>query len=77
MTDVTTTAGETFSYEDHADMALMVYRRFGYDVDAAAAAWRRMLQNNASTGDFMDLLIDAAARLPANKQIAHILKRAA
>jgi len=73
--NVTTTAEETFTLEDSQDMALMVYRRFGYDLCAATAAWRRMLQNNATRGDYLDLLIGAAARQPANRDIASILRK--
>lgn len=58
--NVTTTAGEYFSGHDHATLALMVYKRFGYDLESATAAWRRMLQNNATKSDFMSLLGQAA-----------------
>ena len=71
--DVITTDGSTFTYEQSADMALMVYRRFGHDVDAAAAAWRRLLQNDCETADFIDLLVNAAARLPQNEAVKHLL----
>ncbi len=73
MADVTTTDGTVFTHEQSADLALMVYYRFGKDMDSAAAAWRRMLQNNCETSDYIDLLVNAAARLPQNAAIRHLL----
>lgn len=60
--DVTTTAGEAFTAADSAALALAVYRRFGRDSGAAAAAWRRLLQNGTSDRDFMALCLDATIR---------------
>jgi len=53
---ITTTAGEVFSGEDTELMALLVYKRFGRDQEAATAAWRRLLGNNATTADFLRLV---------------------
>lgn len=57
---VSTTFGETFNESDNAQLALLVYKRFGYDLESATLAWKRMLQNNATKGDFMKLLKKAA-----------------
>lgn len=46
----------TFTYEDHVAMARLVLRRFGNDLPAAAAAWRRLLQNAASDREFAALV---------------------
>lgn len=53
---VTTTCGELFTGDDHAQLAVLVYRRFGRDAKVAAAAWRRMLQNGCTEEDFETLL---------------------
>jgi hypothetical protein len=74
MSDIMTTSGETFTHEQSADLALMIYRRFGRDRDAARAAWNRMLQNNCDITQFTDLLIDAVGRLPQNAAIRHLLQ---
>lgn len=52
---VTATNGQKFSGEDSAHMAYLVARRFGFEWEAAAAAWRRMLQNNVSDYQFEEL----------------------
>jgi hypothetical protein len=54
--NVTTTAGETFTAEQSEELAYMVYRRFGRNLSAATSAWRRLLQNNASEGQFEKLV---------------------
>lgn len=54
---VTTTSGETFTGEEHAQMAHLIYKRFGYDVTLAANKWRQMLQNNVSDADFLKLAL--------------------
>ncbi len=58
MTDltITTTDRKKFTSVEHYDMARLVYKRFGHDPEAAAAAWRRMLQNSATVDDFMELV---------------------
>lgn len=56
--NVTTTARETFTHEDSADLAWLVYRRFGRDAAAATAAWNRLLQNNCDEAQFMRLALD-------------------
>lgn len=55
-TTITTTARETFTDEDTRAMARLVFKRFGRDIGAATAAWRRMLQNSATESDFAKLL---------------------
>ena len=49
---VTTTAGETFTGEEHSVLAFIILRRFGYDYEAAANGWRRLFQNNCPDHDF-------------------------
>lgn len=46
MLDIKTTSGEIFTAEESCALAKMIYKRYGYDVKSAAAAWRRMLQNS-------------------------------
>jgi hypothetical protein len=53
---ITTTDRKKFTNTDHYDMARLVYKRFGHSPEAAAAAWRRMLQNSATVEDFMGLV---------------------
>lgn len=53
---VRTTAGEKFTNGDHYALAHLVYRRFGRDLRAAAAAWRRLLQNSCPDEDFRALV---------------------
>ena len=53
---IKTTAGEVFPPAETIDLARLVYKRFGYDLPAAAAAWRRLLQNSATESDFLDLV---------------------
>ena len=53
---VTTTNGSEFTGQDSADMARLVYRRFGCNLKAACAVWRRMLQNNCPEADFAALV---------------------
>jgi len=73
MSDITTTEGKVFTHEQSADLALMIYYRFGREIEPASAAWRRMLGNNCETADYMDLLTNAAARLPQNAAIRFLL----
>lgn len=55
--DITTTNGETFTYDDHCRMAVMVHIRFGRSIAAAAAAWRRMMQSSCPDSDFEAMVI--------------------
>lgn len=52
---VTTTNGEPFSGEQSAQLAHLVWLRFGKDDNAACAAWNRLLQNNCRISDFRKL----------------------
>jgi hypothetical protein len=54
--NITTTAGQTWTFEDSRELARQVFRRFGNDLGAATAAWRRMLQNSATESDFLELI---------------------
>ena len=53
---ITTTDRTKFVATDHYDLARLVFKRFGHDPEAGAAAWRRMLQNSATVEDFMGLI---------------------
>lgn len=52
---VTTTAGETFGYKQFAQLAHLIWLRFGKDDEAAVLAWRRLHQNNATLDDFKQM----------------------
>ena len=56
-----TTSGETYTYGEACGLAILIYKRFGRDSGAAAAAWRRMLQNSTTEEDFLQLIQDAKA----------------
>jgi hypothetical protein len=58
---VMTTAREEFTGSDSADLAWLLYRRFGRDFVAAHVAWCRLLQNNCTVRQFSDLAV--ASRL--------------
>lgn len=55
-TNITTTTGETFTWDDHCRLAWLIHLRFGRDIEAGAAAWRRLLQNSATASDFEQLV---------------------
>lgn len=54
--ETTVTNGSVFREEDHLRLAWLIYRRFGNDIQAGAAAWRRMLQNDCTDLDFEELV---------------------
>lgn len=56
--NITTTAGEQFTYAEHCQMAALIYKRFGNNQRAATAAWCRMMENSTTASDFMRLVID-------------------
>lgn len=47
--------GQPFTGRDSALLAALVLRRFGNDLPAAAAAWRRLLGNSCAEGQFAAL----------------------
>lgn len=53
---ITTTAKEEFTMEEHADMARLIFKRFGNDLHAATRAWRRLMENCTTEEQFQDLL---------------------
>lgn len=69
--NITTTAGETFSMDDHARMAWLIFVRFGRNIEAGAAAWRRMLQNSATEEDFEELVNAGALLAVEGERQAH------
>jgi len=55
--DVVTTRGETFTGEQSAEMAYMIYVRWGRDIGAAHSAWKRLHQiPNAPLRGFIELV---------------------
>ena len=54
--DIKTTSGETFTTLQSADLAWLVYLRFGRDVDSAHKAWQRLMQNNCTLTSFQNVL---------------------
>lgn len=53
--------GEVFTRGDTWELAELLHKRFGRDIHATAAAWRRMLQNSATVDD-LTLLIQKKVR---------------
>lgn len=53
---ITTTSGKTFTHAEHQELARLIYKRFGENLSAATAAWRRLLQNDTTEGEFADLM---------------------
>jgi len=58
--DTRTTAGETFKWDDHCRLAYLIHVRFGRDLEAGAAAWRRLLQNSCPVDQFEQLVNEGA-----------------
>jgi hypothetical protein len=56
MFEVTTTNGEIFTAVEHVDLARLIHKRFGRDIESACAAWRRLLENNTTVSQFKELL---------------------
>jgi hypothetical protein len=55
MQDITTTAKEVFTVNMSCQLAMLIHKRFGWDNEAAASAWRRLLQNSCSTEEFVEM----------------------
>jgi len=62
MSSITTTAGETFTWDDHARMAWLIHLRFGRSIQSGAAGWRRLMQNSCTDSQFEEL-VNAGALL--------------
>ncbi len=56
MSGVTTTSGKPFTMTQHAELARLVFLRFGENATAATEAWRRMMENDCNESDFMELV---------------------
>lgn len=56
--DTTTTNGKTFTGAQHAALAVLIFQRWGCDVEAACVAWRRLFQNSTTVRAFQ-ALVDA------------------
>jgi hypothetical protein len=59
---VTTTNGTPFTGKQSADLAWLVYLRFGCDEFDALQAWRRLLQNNCGLNQFVALVDEGRKR---------------
>jgi len=60
---IATTNREVFTSAESVDLARLIFKRFGRDLEAATAAWRRLLQNSCTKEDFAALL-DYAEHTP-------------
>lgn len=56
MDTVTTINGEVWKRDSDRALAHLIYIRFGRDLNAAAAAWRRLLNNNTTSQEFKRLI---------------------
>ena len=57
---VTTTSGQRFTDGETRTFARLLFKRFGYELGAAAAAWGRMLGNSTDAASFRRLLVSGA-----------------
>jgi len=64
---VTTTTGRHFTGLEHCMLAYAVYKRFGFDKEAALAAWGRMMQSTPDEENF-EILITFGAT-PWNQRV--------
>ena len=62
---ITTTNGESFTDQEHAEMARLIYKRFGRDPKSATKAWQRLMENNCTEQQFMELVEKYTAPLSA------------
>lgn len=53
---VTTTSGDVFTTVETVDLARLILKRFGHDIKAATAAWCRLLENNCSEEQFVEIV---------------------
>lgn len=54
--DIRTASGDIFTAKEHAELARLIYRRWGSNIEAAANAWRRLFQNSTTEKEFEKLL---------------------
>lgn len=54
--DVYTENKEVFTESDSCDLAWLIYRRFGRNLDNACQAWRRLLINDCSVNEYKNLV---------------------
>lgn len=52
---ITTTAKEPFTLFQSAELAHLIWLRFGRDDRAATEAWLRLLENDTTIGEFVRL----------------------
>jgi len=68
---IITTSGGKWTEQDDANLAWLVYLRFGEDLSAAHAAWSRLLNRpNVARGDEEDFLFLALAGAPTKPKCA-------
>jgi len=53
---ITTTNGKHFTLTQSAELARLIFKRFGEDPAEATKAWQRLLQNSATEHEFIELL---------------------
>jgi hypothetical protein len=61
--DVVTIYGETFTADESAKLAWLIYKRFGRDLISSAVAWRNMMGNDCDDHVF-GALVERGRRLP-------------
>ncbi len=54
---VITTNGQPFTGEESAHLAYLIAKRFGFNWEEAADAWRRMLMNSTPNHKFEELVM--------------------
>jgi len=62
---VTTTASEKFTGDHARLLCALIYKRFGYDTEAAAEGYRKLLQNSCSDAQFAELANEGIVLIPA------------
>src|SRR4051812_665534 len=66
--NVTTTAGETFTHEQHCELAYLIWVRWGRDFDDAASAWRRLFQNSCPDSSYKEMVENQCVTMKAKKK---------
>jgi len=58
--------------EQSCQLALLIFLRFGKDLPQAAAAWRRMLENDCSDSAFAKLVWDSGSKEATAEVVAYM-----
>lgn len=56
---IITTKGEAFTYDESANLAFMIYKRFGRDAELAASKWRTLLGITHNDMQFFALVMNS------------------